>query len=264
MRRAAAFVLGLVIVAPGCGSDESDGSSTKCSQGATRACLGPGACDGAQSCGADGTWGACDCGGSGGAGGGTGGSAVGGSSGIGGGGGAGATNTGGTAGDASPDGAGGGTQWKDDPCPSTTPLIDCSKSCGGPSANCAEATCGFAEHGVKVPKWPVVIRTPSNPGFDSKCAALCPGAGLAFGIGLLQGLVSIQSGKGLRVTVPKPWSVRLFGGVTPNDFCTFDQPPAQCVVFSDNAPEVILQTADPNAPAVNAVLEEVPWPASCP
>lgn len=49
-----------------CGSDESEGASGKCSQGATRACLGPGACDGAQSCGADGTWSACDCGGAGG------------------------------------------------------------------------------------------------------------------------------------------------------------------------------------------------------
>lgn len=68
-----------MLAASACGSDESGGSSSKCSQGATRACLGPGACNGAQSCAADGTWGACDCGGSGGsagvAGGGVGGSA---------------------------------------------------------------------------------------------------------------------------------------------------------------------------------------------
>lgn len=102
MRRAAAFVLGLVIVASACGSDESGGSSGgKCSQGATRACLGPGACDGAQSCGADGTWGACDCGGSGGAGGGSG---AGGSSGA-----AGDSGVGGSVGGASGSSGSGGS-----------------------------------------------------------------------------------------------------------------------------------------------------------
>lgn len=259
-----AVLLMATLAASACGSDESGGSSSKCSQGATRACLGPGACDGAQSCDADGTWSACDCGGAGGSGG-VGGDASGGVAGAGGASGGGGTSAGGAAGDASTDGAGGGSQWQDDPCPTNeTPIIDCSTSCGGPSANCGQATCDFTEHGVSFPKWPVVIRTPSKPGFNSKCAALCPGAGLAFGIGLAQGMISIQTGKGLRVTVPKPWSVRLFGGVTPNDFCVLGQPPAQCVVFSDNAPFVILQTTDPNAPAVNAILEEVPWPAGCP
>lgn len=74
-----------VVVAFGlnaCGSDEGAGpSSSKCSQGDTRTCAGPGACSGAQSCDANGAWSACDCGGSGGAAG-TGGSA--GSSGSGG------------------------------------------------------------------------------------------------------------------------------------------------------------------------------------
>lgn len=60
-----------VVVAFGlnaCGSDEGAGpSSSKCSQGDTRTCAGPGACSGAQSCDANGAWSACDCGGTGGA-----------------------------------------------------------------------------------------------------------------------------------------------------------------------------------------------------
>jgi len=244
-------------LAGACGSDESGASSDKCSQGTTRECVGPGACKGAQSCDASGTWSACDCGG--GSGGASGGSGSGGASGGGG------TSAGGGAGDASVDGAGGGTQWTDEPCPvDETPIIDCSTSCGGPSTNCGEATCGFTEHGVALPKWPVVIRTPSKPGLNPKCSALCPGTGLAFGVGLMQLLVSHQTWGGLRVTVPKPWSVRLSGLVTPQDFCILEQPPAQCAVIGDTAPYVILQTTDPNAPAVNAILEEVPWNATCP
>lgn len=60
-----------VVVAFGlnaCGSDEGAGpSSSKCSQGDTRTCAGPGACSGAQSCDANGAWSACGCGGTGGA-----------------------------------------------------------------------------------------------------------------------------------------------------------------------------------------------------
>ena len=239
------------VIAACSGDGGGEPTASACKQGATRTCLGPGACSGAQSCGADGTWSACDCGGSGGVGG------------IGGGAGSG---TGGTAGSDGSAGSGGGTQWKDDPCPTDTPLIDCSTSCGGPSANCAQATCGFVEHGVASPLWPVVIRTPSKPGFDPKCTALCPGTGLAFGIGLLQGLVSINTWMGLRVTVPKPWSVRLssHSQLEEKDFCTVEQPPAQCAVWPDNAATVLLLTTDPNAPAVNAILEEVPWNATCP
>ncbi len=45
-------------VTPGAG-----GAATVCTPGSTQACVGPGACSGAQTCSADGSiWGACDCG----------------------------------------------------------------------------------------------------------------------------------------------------------------------------------------------------------
>jgi hypothetical protein len=40
--------------------------------------------------------------------------------------------------------------------------------------------------------------------------------------------------------------------------------PTQCAVWSEGMPEVLILTTDPNAPAVNAILEEVPWNATCP
>jgi hypothetical protein len=49
----------------GCGSSVSDasGGGMTCSPGATRTCVGPGACEGGQQCSADGTvWGDCACG----------------------------------------------------------------------------------------------------------------------------------------------------------------------------------------------------------
>lgn len=80
------------------GSSGSAGNSAICSPGDTRTCVGPGACQGGQSCGANGTWSACDCGGGGASGGG--GTASGGTGGSpsGGGGGQAGTGPGGQAG----------------------------------------------------------------------------------------------------------------------------------------------------------------------
>lgn len=48
----------------GCSSDKGNGGSNgaSCTQGATRECVGPGACVGAQFCQDDKVWSACDCG----------------------------------------------------------------------------------------------------------------------------------------------------------------------------------------------------------
>ncbi|MBE7485101.1 MAG: hypothetical protein HS104_34675 [Polyangiaceae bacterium] len=90
---AAAFFAGA------CGSDGGKANDTgKCTQGDTRACLGPGQCNGAQSCVTNGVWSACDCGGVGGAAG-VGGGATGGAAGGGGAGGSAGTSAGGSSGD---------------------------------------------------------------------------------------------------------------------------------------------------------------------
>lgn len=84
------------VVTCGSSNDGSDGGSggastggtggaTTCSAGETRACTGPGACQGGQSCLPSGTWSECDCGstgGSGGSGGISGSGGIGGSSGL--------------------------------------------------------------------------------------------------------------------------------------------------------------------------------------
>ena len=254
------------LVASACGSDDGEGTGGKCSQGATRTCLGPGACSGAQSCGADGTWSACDCGGSGGAGGAGG---IGGGAGSGTGGTAGSDGSAGSgggagdAGDAGSGGSGGGTQWQDDPCPTKTPIIDCSTSCGGPSANCAQATCAHSFYSpTSKPNFPYVIRTPSNPGTDPACVKQCGASSTTYGIGLGWNL-QISTGFGMKVTVPKPWFVRVEKYLDPNHYC-LKGAEAQCSTVTSSAFDVYVLTNDPDAPAVNVVIEEVPWPASCP
>ncbi|MBI3206197.1 MAG: hypothetical protein HYZ29_31970 [Myxococcales bacterium] len=95
----------------GCGGDTdgdgsagtSTGGAGSCTPGETRTCVGPGACQGGQLCGANGSWGSCDCG-AGGAGG-SAGSAGGSTGGAGGGAGAGG-NAGGGASDAGDGSAG--------------------------------------------------------------------------------------------------------------------------------------------------------------
>lgn len=58
------FALQFALVAGCGGSESSDDLARTCEPGATRTCVGPGACDGGQRCSADGRiWGDCDCGG---------------------------------------------------------------------------------------------------------------------------------------------------------------------------------------------------------
>jgi hypothetical protein len=57
------WLAALLAMTLSCGSS-SDGGAATCSPGSTQACLGPGACSGAQSCKDDGSgWNGCDCGG---------------------------------------------------------------------------------------------------------------------------------------------------------------------------------------------------------
>ncbi|MBK8998726.1 MAG: hypothetical protein IPM35_23640 [Myxococcales bacterium] len=257
-----------MLVASACGSDESDGGGGgKCSQGATRACLGPGACDGAQSCGADETWRACDCGGTGGAGGGSG---AGGSSGASGGAGGGTTDgsagastggTGGNAGDASSGGTG-GSQWQDDPCPTKTPLVNCASDCGGPTPSCAQATsCGFYYFETKWIDYPYVVRTPSKPGSDPKCTGLCSPASTVYGMGI-DFSPPFKAGYGLKIKVKKPWFVRAEG--LWGSFCPDSIAKQECTVWGNVTPKITVFTDDPTAPAANVTIEEIPLPGSCP
>lgn len=63
--------IGLALLVVGCSNEDggtagvagSAGASAGCVPGATQICVGPGACSGAQVCGAAHTWGTCDCGG---------------------------------------------------------------------------------------------------------------------------------------------------------------------------------------------------------
>jgi hypothetical protein len=64
LRTIAGFVLLAALAAAGACSSSSGGTNTPtvCTPGDTRACLGPGACVGAQACALDGaSWGACQC-----------------------------------------------------------------------------------------------------------------------------------------------------------------------------------------------------------
>ena len=251
------------LIASACGSDEGGGAEGKCSPGATRTCVGPAACQGGQACTADGSWSTCDCGGGTG-GSGTGGSGTGGSGSGGAAGGDGSAGTGGSSGDASADGAG-GTQWKDDPCPTKKPIIDCSTGCGGPSASCAQAICyaGGASINMSANAYPYVLRTPSKPG-SYPCDGLCGDAGVPHpGITVAFANMTLKPMFGLKITVPKPWFAAIPSWAVGDPHCV-SVPESQCVVSAVATSGVTILTNDPNAPAVNALVEEVPWPATCP
>ena len=73
-RTACPAVLAVYGLLGGCSGDETASAARVCEPGATRICVGDGACSGGQACAKDGMgWGACDCSGAADAGGGTGG-----------------------------------------------------------------------------------------------------------------------------------------------------------------------------------------------
>ncbi|MBK7583411.1 MAG: IgGFc-binding protein [Myxococcales bacterium] len=138
--------------AAACGSESGGGGKGGCPQGETRACVGPGACQGGQTCGKDGSWGACDCGGGSG-GGGAGGGPSGGAAGSGSAGGAGGSG-GGVGGTAGGGGTGGGV-----------PI-------SGVPSTCAEAGLQKSTYGCEF--WPTVTPTSVWSIFDFAIVVVNP------------------------------------------------------------------------------------------
>ena len=272
-----------------CGSSD-DGDLSKdgrvCEPGTTQACVGPGACDGGQRCADDGSaWSECNCG-TGGGPGGTGGdaSAVGGSAGTmdGGGlsqggtagvggsgpGGAAGNPTGGAAGGGGTGGAGGGVlNPGDDPCPSQPIGVNCSSSCGGPTANCADVSCqANPTFTIDVSDLPFVVRTPSMPGQDPNCAALCSPALTQFGITVFTNTPGLP-GQSIRASVGEGWH---WLSRIPTYCLSSGQaagPGGVCTQVGAAIPLVLpweFLTDDPAAPARNILLELVPDSETCP
>lgn len=277
-----------------CGSDESDGDAagkTTCAAGATQACTCNGNDTGVQVCAADGkSWGACNCGGSGGSGGGSGGAggsgnaggsggtgnADGGSGGVagngfGGAGGSGGNDasaggapTGGTSGAGGQDGAAGGDAgivWQDEPCanpnnPYAKSYMDCQGDCflpAGKYMNCAQAKCTMAYSLSGDDVLPIRVRLPSKPGVDPNCVAQCGSASTTFGVGIAIGN-GLQGA--IKVTVAKPWKIAFhsqFG--VPSHYCMDGSETTECAVHPSSGSKVLFLTDDPNAPAVNALIE---------
>jgi hypothetical protein len=258
-----------------CGSDESEGDGTggktTCAAGATQACTCSGSDTGVQVCAADGkSWGACACGGSGGSGGGSGGAA--GSGNAGGSGGVGGGSGGGTGGSA---GADSGTNWQDAPCPvNGQPIyfgayMDCTEACpifnAQVGVSCEIATCtqapALAPQGVGKGQMPMLVRLPSKPGIDPACVSACGPNNTVFGVGVTAGFTNSP----LKVTVPAPWKVRLTPATNgmPQYYCFDGTEAAECAVSNDGLVTVVFLTNDPNAPAVNALIEFVGEAGTC-
>jgi hypothetical protein len=65
MQKTIGFGVLVVAILSACGQGtvvSGTGGASACTQGDTRPCVGPGACQGGQMCSANGLWGACECG----------------------------------------------------------------------------------------------------------------------------------------------------------------------------------------------------------
>lgn len=150
-----------------------------------------------------------------------------------------------------------------DPCPSKAIDVNCSSTCGGTMSTCASAKCGTtaAPQIDSYSKLPFIFRTPDKPGVDPACATDCkPATTVAYGLLFTVQLPYIKNG--YRVIVSSPWRIRHPGGVSP--FCADLAPTIGCA-YGDSYGEYLIETTDPNAPARNVTIEEIPAGATgCP
>jgi hypothetical protein len=145
-----ALVIATAFAAPSCGGNDQDAG---CDDGATRSCVGPGACEGGQIC-RQGRWSDCVCEGANSEAGGAGGAAAGASAHSSGAGGENA-NGGGGAATSGNGGAGGETS----PCPPADQLLfDCSGECA-PDKPCYPLACHVVDIDVPGDGTPVYVRT---------------------------------------------------------------------------------------------------------
>lgn len=228
------------------GSAGDDTATGQCHFADTRLCVGPAACKGGQTCGADQRWGACDCG--------NGGSTAGGGGSGGSSGGAGGSSgevivpEGGSSGDPGGGEAGngeagsGGSGPADEPCPAGPIATDCSGQCTTKPALC-DGSCPLTVPLSLTGTGGVFARTPSNPG--NKCD--CGPNSTAYSMGFQ---FTPANHTFYMLCVPEPWHItELFINA-----CTIIQPP-QCVRLNVGAKKFSVWTSDPNAPAINLTAE---------
>lgn len=149
-----------------------------------------------------------------------------------------------------------------DPCPSTPMIVNCSKTCGGPTSNCWQAECPAAPSSptyVKVGAVPAVVRTPDKPGRHLFCPCEIPsGGGSVYSL-----VVSLDLGttKLVKVTVGPGW--RLPTGTSASNWCGELSDKRTCRIFSGST-SVLITTDDANAPSRNVEIVAATAGDSCP
>ena len=141
----------------------------------------------------------------------------------------------------------GGTSAEDAPCPVGDNIVNCSDTCDNP-IRCRVSRCTDAPDydSITIDEVPAVVRTPSAPG-DKDCTP-CPQDGPSAVANIT--LKAFIPGS-YRIEVDPPWYVMPVSGGT----CMGKQ----CLWWGL---DVLIVTADPNAPARNVYITEAP-PDTC-
>ncbi len=220
-------------------------SAGQCSPGDTRTCVGPGSCRGGQACSSSSEWSDCDCGAQASGGQNAGGQANGGAA------------EGGSAiqGGAENAGAAGGDGFNsgDEPCPKGDIVYDCSGQCSAEPAVCKTDCSSHFLIGL-TKAGDAIARLPSHAGMGCTC-----GVGPATSFAVTIAFHDSTPNDVIHVVVPPPWYVSYRDGagcVDTERACGQINPSMTGLGGND----VVVWTADPNAPAINLVAEAGPCP----
>ncbi len=160
--------------------------------------------------------------------------------------------------DATKDGAMDGGSGSD-PCPTKVANVNCSSTCPGATVqlNCSRVRCGSSLTSMVVVKdadLPFVLRTPDKPGVDPACPTSCSSGSFAYGMHLRISTL----GSTFKITVGAPWAVFDVGG---DPFCPATTH-GQCFTATSSY-GFLVGTTDPNAPTRNVLIQTVPYGTKC-
>jgi hypothetical protein len=151
-----------------------------------------------------------------------------------------------------------------DPCPSKAVDVNCSTTCGGINASCAQASCRN-EWPARIEitseaQLPFILRTPDRAGVDPNCQPRCGADNTVFGLGIR---INFSHYVKLRYRAPAPWFTDGLGETTPYCAGSAKGEETHCFATETDFQDLLFATRDPDSPSRNLVIELAP-DLSCP
>jgi len=156
----------------------------------------------------------------------------------------------------------------DAPCPTSPMFLNCSDACGATSANCQSISCMQQPIEVQAVDLPIIVRTPSKPGWDPVCNTRCSEyEDNGFDVPAYSLTIRVTGATShLKVsTSSADWRVTYKCGTAMPSICGMPYLDDSCKVLASTFADCIhIVTGNPDAGAANVSIETVDATVDCP